>query len=402
MGLEIAQSLEIPNEAALRDDWSTTNGIMAQGQMLQAMRVNGDPLRTQGLLQRFASVFTKDASPIISEAGIDASSTFYDWDVRHVIGTQRTYAATVAPEENFDDITDWTTNVGVTVVNPGDPDPMVGMVAEMNTGLTAGSQSVLRKLFGTVPASFGVSVLMGMKTANAATEATEFQIQNNQGHQLRVRVYTGAIQAFYDGAWNTLFNYGGVTTALTEWWFEVKHNSGSNYTMRLFAGTQELPGFTGNLPSGTAGENGWVGFIQYSGGGNNHRKAHLAFLQVGSSALPPGINLVSTALAVQAPPRRVSLGLLLEDTCLGTVTNTDVQGWISDRVDGNGNPVWYQVVLAKLGEVASGVLDVTKPVYLLGGTVTLPAGGTSNIRSRVTSGNVRYFSLTGWAWAVIA
>ncbi|HKO20050.1 MAG TPA: hypothetical protein VJU82_14295 [Acidobacteriaceae bacterium] len=366
------------------------SSYFALEQTLRSMRANATTVRTRP--GQFADVFT-------DQTGINAgASRYYDYDARKVVGTQRVFKNTVAPEEDFEAISDWSTNVGVTVVDARDPDPMVGKVAEMNTGGTRGSVSILRNYYGPIPASFGVSVLMGMVTnLTSAAEALEMQVQNNQGHQLKMRVYSGAVDFFHDGAWHTQFPYGGSIFTLTEWWVEVTFNGGSNYRVRLFAGTQELPGFTGNLPHGTSGENGWIGFIQHSSTRAN-RKSHLAFLQVGSSALPANMSLVSVAQDVMTEPTAVSLAVMFEDVCAQTVINTDLKGWISK--DGGAN--YYQVTLKSYDEWGGGVLDVSKPVLFLAGTVTLPPSGTHNVCCRITSANGRYFSLNGYAWRVEA
>jgi hypothetical protein len=371
-----------------KSNLSSLSNYLALGQMLQNMRVTATSARAGDA--RFADVFT-------DQTGIDArASRFYDYDIRKVVGTQRPFASTVAPEEDFENIADWSINVGATVIHPLDPDPMVGEVAELNTGRVVGGQAVLRKYFGVIPATFGVSVLVGMATTlTSASEALEFQVQNNQGHLLKMRVYTDAVQVFYNGAWNTLFPYGGSTSTLTEWWLDAAHNGGSNYTIRLFAGTQELPGFTGELPRGTSGENGWVGFIQNSASVTN-RKGRAAFLQVGSSALPADMSLVSVAQDVVTEPTTVTMAVMFEDVSLQTVINTDLKAWVSK----DAGSTWYQVKLAKYYEYKGGVLDATKPVYLLAGQVSLPPSGTNKVCCRITSDNGRYFSLSGYAWRV--
>ena len=374
----------------VKSDLSSFSNYSAVVQMLQNMRASATTVRTQ--VGSFADVFS-------DQTGINAgASQYYDYDSRKVIGPDRAFRSTVAREEPFNDIRSWTSNVGVTVVNPRDADPNVGRAAEMNTGAIPGNASVLRKYFGPIPATFGVSVLMGMATANSsAAEALEVQVQNNQGHELKMRVYAGAVQFFYDRAWHTQFGYGGSTATLTEWWFDAAFNGHSSYTVRLFAGTQELPGFTGNLPKGAPGENGWVGFIQHSSTKAN-RKAHLAFVEVGSSALPANMSLVSVAEDVVTEPATISMAVMFEDVCLQTVVNTDLKGWISK----DGGATWYQVTLTKYEKQGGGVLDASKPIYFLVGSATLPHSGTHSVCCRITSANGRYFSLDGYAWSVEA
>lgn len=367
---------------------SAASNYFTLGQMLRLMRANASPVRAQP--GQFSDVFT-------NRNGINArASDHYDYDARKVVGPQRSFASSVAREEDFESIADWPVKLGATVINPRDPDPMVGKVAELNTGATPGNVAVLRKYFGAIPASFGVSVLMGMGTsATSGADSLEFQVQNDRGHLLKMRVFKGAVQFFYGGAWHTQFPYGGTTSILTEWWFDAVHNGGSSYTVRLFAGTQELPGFTGSLPGGTRGENGWVGFVQNSSTIPN-RKSHLAFLQVGRSALPANMSLVSAAHEVVAEPTTISMAVMFEDVCAQTVINTDLRGEISK----DGGRAWYPVPLKNFGKWGRGVLDANKPVYLLGGTVTLPASGTHEVCCRITSANGRYFSLQGYAWRV--
>jgi hypothetical protein len=239
---------------------------------------------------------------------------------------------------------------------------------------------------------------MGMATkSTSSADSLEFHVQNNRGHQFRIRVFTGAVQFFYNGTWNTQFPYGGSTGILTEWWFDAKHNGGSNYTVRLFAGTQELPGFTGDVPRGTPGDDGWLGFTQYSAAVPN-RKGRAAFLQVGSSTLPANMNLISIRQTVATEPAKISLALMYEDVSLQTSLNADLMAWISN----DGGTTWHQVILANYGKRSSGVLDQTKPVYLAAGQVALPASGIRDVCCRVTSGNGRYFALHGYAWTVVA
>jgi hypothetical protein len=360
------------------------------GRMLRTMRANASPVRTQ--LGQFSDVFS-------NRNGINArASDHYDYDARKVLGPQRSFASSVAHEEDFESIADWPVKVGAIVINPRDSDPMVGKVAKLSTGPTPGDVAVLRKYFGTIPASFGVSVLMGMATtATSGADSLELQVQNVRGHLLKMRVYTGAVQFFYNGAWNTQFAYGGSTATLTEWWFDAAHNGSGKYTIRLFAGAQELPGFTGNLPGGTQGENGWVSFIQNSSPAAN-RKSHLAFLQVGRSALPANMSLVSVAQEVVAEPTTISMAVMFEDVCAQTVINTDLRADVSK----DGGRTWFPVLLRNCGKWGRGVLDANKPVYLLGGTVTLAASGTHEVCCRITSANGRYFSLQGYAWRVDA
>lgn len=371
-------------------DLPSASNYAALEQMLRDMRASAATVRSGA--GRFADAFT-------DQTGINArASRYYDYDARKVVGPQRAFKNTVAPEEDFGDIKDWSTNVGVTVVDPSDRDPMVGKVAEMDTGGKPGNLSVLRHYYGPIPASFGVSVLMGMATKlTSAAEALEMQVQNNQGHQLKMRVYSGAVDFFHDGAWHRQFAYGGSISILTEWWVEARFNGGSSYTIRLFAGTQELPGFTGNLPLGPSGENGWIGFIQHSSS-LAHRKSHLAFLEVGRSALPANMSLVSVARDVATEPRTISLAVLFEDVCAQTVINTDLEGWISK----DGGATYYQVPLATYDKWSGGVLDASKPVLFAAGTVTLPPSGTHEVCCRITSANGRYFSLEGYAWRVEA
>ena len=373
-----------------QSDLPNFSNYLALEQLLQDMRASAATVRSP--VGEFADAFT-------DQRGINAAaSRYYDYDARKVVGTQRPFKNTVAPEEDFDDIRGWSANVGVTIVEPRDRDPMVGKVAEMDTGANAGSVSVLRKYYGPIPASFGVSVLMGMVTKlRSSAEALEMQVQNGEGHQLKMRVYSGAVEFFHDGAWHRQFAYGGSISILTEWWVEARFNGGSSYTIRLFAGTQELPGFTGNLPRGKPGEEGWIGFIQHSSA-LAHRKSHLAFLEVGSSALPADMSLVSVAKHVVTEPRTVSMAVLFEDVCAQTVINTDLKGWISK--DGGAN--FYQVPLTNFGKRGAGILDASKPVLFLGGTVSLPPSGTHDVCCRVTSANGRYFSLEGYAWRVDA
>lgn len=375
---------------AAKPDLPGFSDYSALEQLLQNMRASGTTVRRQA--GWFADVFT-------DRTGINAgASRYYAYDRRKVVGPDRASRSTVAPEEPFNDILSWTRNVGVTVVNPRDGDPNVGRVAEMNTGAKPGNTSILRKYFGPIPATFGVSVLMGMATTNSsAAEALEMQVQNEQGHQLQMRVFSGAVQFFYNGAWHKQFAYGGSTATLTEWWFDAAFKGGSSYTVRLFAGTQELPGFTGNLPNGPPGENGWIGFIQHSSKRAN-RKAHLAFLEVGSSALPANMDLVSVAEYVPTEPTTISVAVLFEDVCLQTIVNTDLKTWISK----DGGATWYQVGLTKYDKRDGGVLDPSKPIYFVAGTVTLPRSGTHDVCCRITSANGRYFSLNGYAWRVDA
>lgn len=384
----LAASARIGSDASPNP--SILSNHFALGQMLQNMRASATTVLKQ--FGSFADVFT-------DQAGINARmSRYYDWDARRVVGPQRAFKDTVAPEEDFESITDWPVDVGAIVIDPSDTDPMVGKVAELDTGGTRGNTSALRKYFGVIPATFGVSVVMGMVTPNrSAAEATEFQAQNGLGHLLKMRMYLGAVQFFYNGAWTTQFTYGGNTSILSEWWMDAMHNGGSNYTVRLFAGTQELPGFTGSLPGGTLGEDGWVSFVQYSSAVAD-RKARVGFLQVGTSALPANMDLVSVAHDMGPEPTVISLAVMFEDVSAQTVLNTDLNAWVSK--DGGSN--WHQVKLASCTKYNSGVLDVTKPVYLVAGQVALPPNGTSNVCCRITSANGRYFSLHGYAWKVDA
>lgn len=366
----------------------------ALGQLMQEMRTKATSVRTR--LGRFYDVYT-------DQTGINSgASQFYDWDSRKLIGTQRTYKATVI-EGNLSTTAGWTIVTGtVTSIAVTDPNVPGGYVFELDSGATPGNTAQIRRYAGAIPASFGATILMSNVTTNGLGEELECQFQNANGHLLRVRKYwngtTGVIQFFYNGAWNTAFTSGAWSPGvLTECWFECVFNSGSNYTVRFFAGTQELPGFTGNLPGGNAGENGYIGFIQYSTTTAN-RKSRLGIIEVGSSALPQNMRLVSTAQDVVTEPTTVSMALLFEDVCLQTVIGTDIKADISK----DGGTTWYPVTFANYDEWSVGILTTNAPIYMLAATVTLPPSGTHSVCSRITSANGRYFTVDGIAWRVDA
>lgn len=253
---------------------------------------------------------------------------------------------------------------GTVTITTATGQPALPDAAWFQAGATVGNLAQISRNVGSIPASFGLSyqsqnVAIGTNTA----DALNIQVANVNGSVLEIRQNDNSLAIFINGAFTQIWaasfgNFG------SEIWFEVNWNSGSNYTINLYLGTQYVATMTGNLPGG--GTNGNV--VAYlENGVTASRQAWLYFLNIGSSALPANMTLYGTLMQVNTAPNTITVLALVEDDTVSVVPGSTL--FIDVTCDGStytnvGN-------LADLGVITAGLIDNTKNVSAFGGSVAV-------------------------------
>ena len=158
------------------------------------------------------------AHNLTSQVSLDAGQSYgYAYDApRGCLHQVRSQCVSVA-DFSFDNLSGWTTIGGsVTITNPGDPDPAIGNVLDLQTGGTLGASAGVQRTLGAVPDSFGFLIIPALHTVGAnADDALHVYVQANNGWTIPLRFRLGQVDVF-QGGWQPLFGHG--PTGFCEWW----------------------------------------------------------------------------------------------------------------------------------------------------------------------------------------
>lgn len=302
----------------------------------------------------FANGFT-DETAIASKSGAA-------WDSRQC-ETQTRNNATTYGECAFDNLAGWTTSPGgVSIVASGSPDSAIGNALNLYSGANLNNPAFVQQKYPAVPANFGLAIFPALVNVGSdLSDALLLQVQKTVNDKnLQVRFTMAGLYVFINGAWAQLSTHSN--TSWCEWWLEVAEANGVD-TITAYAGTELINSVSGTLPNGPAGNGGLV-YIGQESAATPDRQSQVAYFALGATQLFDNLSITSAGYALAVPTSALSCLLLIEDVANSLVPNTDVTAELS--VNGGA---FAAVTLNDRGVLCNGVIDSTKPVRMLSGTI---------------------------------
>lgn len=362
-------ALEYNDNATI--NWPNTTTVQINGpvaDMLTDVRMaRGLSLTTSGRVgyptsgNEYKGVYTGFVTSTDGLESGQSSNALYD-TVNKVQSPDRVNQSSVYGT-SFSSLSGWTVSGNVTSITTGLPAPLAN-AADFVTGATIGTAAQIQQNVGSVPASFGISfVSNNVAIGNNTADAINIQVGNTDGYSLEIRINDNSIAIFIDGAFTQIFA-ASLGNFPTEMWLQADQNSGNNYTVSLYLGTQYIASLTGTLPSG--GTNGLVTAYLIDGA-TASRQAYLYFLNIGSSALPANMTLVGSLMQENTTPSLATVMALVEDDAESIVPGTT----LFVDVTCNGSTYTNVSDLADVGIVSQGLVDNTKNVSAYAGSVAL-------------------------------
>lgn len=356
-------------------------------QMLNANSL-GKIFLLDGFLDKFVDGNFVDATESLNE--VLNASYYYE--------NLRPYKDTL-DDDQFDNLTAWTDDdIGTgttTIVLTGSSDTAIGAnAARFNTGATAGAgnRAIQHQDYGAgnIPANFGVTLIINQVAQGTSGNFFHVQIDNGV-YTFAFRFYSTGIYYLDSGSTEVLLFDHGTEGVWSEYWFEC--NSTTKRIM-LFAGTVLLADVTAaTLLAST--DNGRVQMRQ-NGNTETNRITDVGVFQLGSSALPAQLTLVSNAYECDFLPARAELVILLDDVSAYTVINTTFIAYLSID-DGS---TWQAVTLTERSVYGDSISNLGGSyVRVLTGELDIvsPADKTCRLKVVAAGAPVRQVNIHGWA-----
>lgn len=310
----------------------------------------------------------------------------------------RPYKDTV-DDEQFDNLTAWTDgDIGTgttTIVLTGSSDPAIGTnAARFNTGASTGSGNRAIQVqdygVGTIPANFGMTTIF-CPVAQGNGGGNHFQVQADNGvYIFAFRFHSGGIFYLDSSATEVFLFDHGTEGVWTEYWMEC---NSSTKRIRLFAGTVLLADVI--APTLLASTNSGRVQLRQHGDGVANRITDVGMFQIGSSALPATLTLISKAYECDFVPRRADVVILLDDISQYTVLNNTFVASLS--IDDGAT--WQNFTLEQRSVYGDSISNLGGSyIVALTGRMKITSVGDKTCRLKIVSGGeFRQVSIYGWA-----
>ena len=321
-----------------------------------------------------------------SEA-IVASKSGAAWDARQCETQTRSNGTTYA-QELFNSLTGWNKSGNVSIVATGNSDPAIGNVLDFASGSTLGAACFAQKTYQTIPANFGIAFFPAIiNVGTCLNDSLLIQVQKTSSlKNLMLRFNDSGVFVFLSGSWRQLSTHSN--TSFCEWWFEISE-VGGNDVIAAYAGTQYVNSLVGVLPNGPSGNSGLV-YIGQDSQVNNNRHSQVAYLAIGATQLCDDFSITTVPYTLAVPTHNLTGMMLVEDVANSLVLNTDITMELS--VNGGA---FVLVTLVDFGTLCNGVIDSTKPVRVMAGTISASCSAGNTVRARVKALNHKFIGLHG-------
>lgn len=314
-----------------------------------------------------------------------ASKTGCFLDSRQIITQTRSNASTYG-ECLFDTLSGWIIGgSGMSVIPSNNPDPAIGKVLNLQTGSAVGSPCFVQRTYPNIPANFGMSFFPALVNVGPnPADALFVQIQKTANlKNLMMRFYGGGLYVFLNGSWTQLSSHSN--TSWCEWWIEVAEAGGQDI-ITAYAGTQYVNSISGVLPNGPSTNPGLV-YIGQESQATPNRQSQVAHFAIGATQLCDDMALTTVGHTLPFAAQSVSAGILVEDVSWPLILNTDI------TLEIGINNVYSTVPLIDKGVICQGVIDSTKPIRILVGTLQAPAAKQDVVSARVKAFNHKFIGL---------
>lgn len=321
----------------------------------------------------------------------------------HYYENLRPYKDTI-DDDQFDNLTSWTGgDIGTgttTIVTTGSSDAAIGTyAARFNSGASSGvgNRAIQTQDYGAgaIPANFGVTIIINQVAQG--TSGNFFQVQIDNGiYIFAFRFYSTGIYYLDSSSQEVLLFPHGTEGEWSEYWMEC--NSTTKRIM-LYAGTVLLADTTATTLLATADD----GRVQMRQNGNTQtsRITDVGVFQIGTSALPGTLTLISEAYECDYLPSSAEITVLLDDVSAYTVLNTTFIAYVS--IDDGAT--WQAVTLEERSIYGDSISNPGGSyVRILTGQTdfTSPADKTCRLKVVASGTPVRQVSIFGWALHLIA
>ena len=347
-----------------------------------------------GFIDKFADGAFIDATASLNEV-LNAS---------HYYENLRPYKDTI-DDDQFDNLTAWTDNdIGTgttTIVLTGSSDTAIGAnAARFNTGASTGSGHRALQAqdygVGNIPASFGMTIILN-QVAQGGGSGNHFQVQADNGTYIfAFRFHTGGVYYLDSAATEVLLYDHGTEGEWSEYWMEC---DSATRRIMLFAGTVLIADVI--APTLLASSNSGRVQMRQHGDSVASRITDVGVFQLGSSALPGQLTLISNAYECDFIPSSAELVVLLDDVSAYTVINTTFIAYLS--IDDGAT--WQAVTLDERSIYGDSLSNLSSSyVRILTGRVDIvsPADQTCRLKVVAAGSPVRQVGVYGWALHLLA
>lgn len=340
----------------------------------------------------------------VDGAFIDATASLNEvLNASHYYENLRPYKDTL-DDDQFDNLTAWTDDdIGTgttTIVLTGSSDTAIGAnAARFDSGAAAGAgnRAIQHQDYGAgnIPANFGVTLIINQVAQGTSGNFFHVQIDNGV-YTFAFRFYSTGIYYLNSAATEVFLFDHGTEGVWSEYWIEC--NSTTKRIM-LFSGTVLIADVTATTLLASA-DNGRVQMRQ-NGNTETNRITDVGVFQIGSSALPAQLTLISNAYECDFIPACAELVVLLDDVSAYTVINTTFIAYLS--IDDGAT--WQAVTLTERSVYGDSISNLGGSyVRVLTGRVDLvsPADQTCRLKVVAAGSPVRQVGVYGWALHLLA
>lgn len=267
------------------------------------------------------------------------------------------------------------------IVASGLSDPNVQSALQFETGGNIGSDSRLSRKLSYLPQGYGIMWLVGLTSVGSNMEdSAVLNIQNTVDNKALLLYHNSTGLFVQDASGKKVILSSHWNSVACEWWIQNKQNANGTNTITVYGGTEWAGEATVVLPAGNPANAGLVQIQQLSGV-TKDRYSRTFMLDIGLTQLVDDMTVMWNAWKAPVSAQGVAITLQVEDVSKKMMVNNN---FVVEIQVNNG--AFQKVNLANMGAVGWGVVDPTKPVYLVTGALKASIAAGQNIVVRVKTG----------------